>query len=170
MEIPRGEAEELRRYCINASPFLWGVLEAKNKKQRLKKLQELGFLSKYSKGSNPTYSQMYQELLVETGIDGILNNVIIPLIRKRITPDILLYFRRCWDQGKTPDVKYLKEKGVYKHPLGIYVSGEDDPKEPAHIFLQIDGPKNFVERWTVFAGLWFEKIEPLIGTEAHRQY
>jgi hypothetical protein len=71
--------------------------------------------------------------------------------------DVLSYFRRCWEQGKTPDIKYLKEQKIYKPPRGIYVCGEDDPEEPAHIFFQINAQKDFVERWTVFAGLWFEK-------------
>ena len=75
------------------------------------------------------------------------------------------YFRRCWEQGKTPDIKYLKEHKIYKPPRGISFDAEDGPEEPAHIFLQINGPKNFVERWTVFAGLWFEIIEPLIETK-----
>ena len=44
MEIPRTEAEELKRYCINASPLLWGVVEGRNKKKRLEKIKELGFL------------------------------------------------------------------------------------------------------------------------------
>jgi hypothetical protein len=165
MEIPRGEAEELKRYCINASPLLWGIVEGRNKKQRLEKLRDLGFLKKYSKGSNPTYNQINQELLLELGIDGILNKIIIPKVQNRIKSEILVYFRRCWEQGKTPDVKYLKENRIYKSPRGIYFGGEDDPTEPAHIFLQINGPKNFVERWTVFAGLWFERIEPLIEKE-----
>ena len=99
------------------------------------------------------------------GIDGILSNIVIPKVRARIKSDILIYFRRCWEQGKTPDIKYLKEQKIYKSPRGIHIGGEDDPEEPAHIFLQINGQKDFVDRWTVFAGLWFEKIEPLIETE-----
>ena len=165
IEIPRTEAEELRRYCINASPLLWGVVEGKNKKKRLEKIKELSFLQRYSKGSNPTYSQINQELLVELGINGILSDIVIPKVRSRIKVDVLSYFRRCWEQGKTPDIKYLKEQKIYKPPRGIYVWGEDDPEEPAHIFLQINAQKDFVERWTVFAGLWFEKIGPLIETE-----
>jgi hypothetical protein len=37
-------------------------------------------------------------------------------------------------------------------------------KDPAHLFVQIDTQHNFVERWTVFAGLWFEEIEPLFSS------
>ena len=165
VDVSRETQEMLKRYLINANPFLWSVVEGRNKKQRLVKLKELGFLSLYTKGSNPTYSQINQELLFELGIDGILTSIIISKVRNRIKPDVMQYFRRCWEQGKTPDIKYLKEHKIYKPPRGISFDAEDGPEEPAHIFLQINGPKNFVERWTVFAGLWFEIIEPLIETK-----
>jgi len=58
MEIPREQAEKLKRYFINADPFLWGLLEKKNKKGRLQELKELGFLKSYSNGSNATYSRV----------------------------------------------------------------------------------------------------------------
>ena len=44
MEISKEQAEQLKRYLINADPFLFGVLEKKNKKDTLKELKELGFL------------------------------------------------------------------------------------------------------------------------------
>ena len=172
MEIPREQAEKLKRYLINADPFLWGVLEKKNKKERLKELKELGFLRDYSEGSNATYSRMNQDLLVELGIEGILERIVVPQVIKHFTPEVLRYLRRCWEQGQTPDMKYLKEHQLYRRrPFSdhlVYGKG-DEPliagyKDPAHIFLQIDSQHYFVERWTVFAGLWFEEIEPLFGS------
>ena len=41
-------------------------------------------------------------------------------------------------------------------------------KEPAHIFLQINTQWDYVERWTVFGGLWFEEIEPWIRESASK--
>jgi hypothetical protein len=38
-------------------------------------------------------------------------------------------------------------------------------KDPAFIFLEINESLDFVDRWTVFAGLWFEIIDPLITKE-----
>jgi hypothetical protein len=38
-------------------------------------------------------------------------------------------------------------------------------KDPAYIFLEINESLDFVDRWTVFAGLWFEIIDPLITKE-----
>lgn len=168
MEISKELAEQLKRYLINADPFLFGVLEKKNKKDRLKELKELGFLKSYSEGSNATYSRMNQDLVVELGIEGILERIIVPQVTKDFTPEVLRYFRRCWEQGQTPDMKYLKEHQLYRRlPFSHHeVYGKrDEPtiigyKDPAHIFLQIDTQHYFVERWTVFAGLWFEEIEP----------
>jgi hypothetical protein len=172
MEIPRDQAEKLRRYFINADPFLWGILEAKNKKGRLQELKKLGFLKSYSEGSNATYSKVNQDLLVELGMEGVLERIVIPRVAKSFAPEDLRYFRRCWEQGQTPDMKYLREHRLYRrHPFsGHEVYGKrDEPliaghKDPAHIFVQIHTQYHFVERWTVFGGLWFEEIEPLFGS------
>jgi len=172
MEIPKEQSEKLKRYFINADPFLFGVLEKKNKKERLKELKELGFLRDYAESSNATYSRMYQDLIVELGIESIFERIVIPQVNKHFAPEVLRYFRRCWEQGQTPDMKYLKEHQLYSRlPLSHHeVYGKrDEPqivgyKDPAHIFLQIDTQHYFVERWTVFAGLWFEEIEALLGS------
>ena len=151
---------------LQPDPFLWGVLETKNKKGRLKEIKKLGFLKSYSEGSNPTYSKVNQDLLVELGIEGILAHLVVPRVTEVFVPDVLYYFRRCWEQGQTPDMKYLKEHKLYhRHVFANdnYYEGRRmvGHKDPAHIFFQIDTQHEFVERWTVFAGLWFEEIEPL---------
>ncbi len=172
MEMPREQAEKLKRYFINADPFLWGLLENKNKKGRLQELRELGFLSGYSEGSNPTYSKVNQDLLVELGIDGILESIVVLKVTNGFDLEVLRYFRRCWDQGQTPDTKYLKEHRLYKKHMfseDIVYGKRDEPrivghKDIAHIFTQIHTQYHYVERWTVFAGLWFEEIEPSFGS------
>ncbi|MDO9333887.1 MAG: hypothetical protein Q7T57_05130 [Dehalococcoidales bacterium] len=172
MEMARETKDKLKRYLLNADPFLWNVLDKKNKKERLRELQTLGFLAGYSKGSNPIYSKINQDLLVELGIEGIIERIIFPKVTALFKPDILQYFRRCWEQGQAPILEYLKKNRLYrKHifsanevydgsPLLSQVAGY---KEPAFVFVQIDTQHDFVERWTVFAGLWFEEIEPLLG-------
>ena len=107
MQVSKEQAEKLRRYFINADPFLWGVLEAKNKKGRLAELKRMGFLKNYSEGTNATYSKINQDLLVGLGIEGILERLVIPGVMYAFTPDVLRYFHRCWDQGQNPDMKYL---------------------------------------------------------------
>ncbi len=167
MNLGREQAEKLKRYFINAEPFLWGVLEARNKKERLKKIKELGFLSDYSEGGNPIYSRINQDLLVELGIEGILERIVVPQVRNRFGEEALSTLRRNWEQGRTPDKKYLEDKKLYQYRRFVWREKWEDkrpipPKEPAHIFVQIHPQHGFVERWTVFAGLWFEEIEPWI--------
>jgi hypothetical protein len=170
MNLGRDQAEKLKRYFINAEPFLWGVLEARNKKNRLKEIKALGFLSAYSEGGNPTYNKINQDLLIELGIDGILERIIVPQVRKRFDPEILHSLRRYWEQGCIPDRKYLEEKKLYQRRRIVWREEREDkrqliPKDRAHIFLQIHTQFDYVERWTVFAGLWFEEIEPALAQE-----
>jgi hypothetical protein len=170
LELTRETREKLRRYLINADPFLWGALDSKNKKGRIQELKSMGYLTHYPEKVNYNYSKINQDLLVEVGVEGILETIIIPKVKTLFTPQVLEYFRRCWEQGQTPHVKYLREQGLYKRRIGEREIYEDsfryEPpsgyKDPPFIFLQIHSQQNFVERWTVFAGLWFEEIEPLL--------
>ena len=107
-------------------------------------------------------------------VDGILEKIVIPRIQNSFSQETLRYFRDCWEQGQTPDLKYLVKNKLYrKHTFTSLPTEEvyDDwtslppvvgYKDPAFIFVQIETQHNFVERWTVFAGLWFEEIEPLL--------
>jgi len=173
LEIARETKDKLKRYMLNADPFLWNTLDAKNKKGRIQELKDIGFLGAYSASANPNYSRINQDLLVELGIEGVLERIVVPKIRGLFTKEIIEYFRRCWEQGQTPALDYLREKGLYRRRYGtreVYDSRLhiDEPpsgyKDPSFVFFQIETQYNFVERWTVFAGLWFEEIEPLLGT------
>ncbi len=168
MAMARDQAEKLKRYFINADPFLWGVLEGRKKGDRLREIKALGFLSGYLEGSNLTYSRICQDLLIELGIEGILEHIVVPQVRRRFDEEALSTLRRHWEQGSTPDIKYLKEKKLYRRISIVWREEREDkrpipPKESAHIFLQINTQADYVERWAVFAGLWFEEIEPWIG-------
>jgi hypothetical protein len=173
VETTKETKEKLKRYLINSDPFFWNVLENKNKKGRLRELKTLGFLTNYSDRSNFTYSKISQDLLVELGVEGVLERIVVPKVKALFKPDILQYFRRCWEQGQTPTLDYLKRQRLYrKHHFtneATYDDGWKVPpvvghKEPAFVFVQIDTQHDFVERWTVFAGLWFEEIEPLFSS------
>ncbi len=171
MQMSREIREQLRRYIINADPFLWNVLEKKNKKGRLQELQAMGFVKGYVKGSNPIYTRINQDLLVELGVEGILERIVVPRVRKLFSRDDLQYFRRCWEQGQIPPLEYFKHQKLYRYhhfaPEAVREGWEPavaGHKEPAFVFVQIDTQHDFVERWTVFAGLWFEEIEPLLDS------
>ncbi len=174
MDIPMEQADKLSRYFINADPFLWNVLQAKNKKGRLKELQGMGLLGGYSAGSNPIYTRINRDLLVELGITGILEKIVVPRVQNGFGQATLRYFRDCWQQGQTPELEYLAKNKLYRKS-NFFVSRNPEVsdellsnfpvvgyKDSAFVFVQIDTQHNFVERWTVFAGLWFEEIEPLL--------
>ena len=169
MEIARETADTLRRYFLNASPFLWGVLEARKKKERIKELKGMGFLKDYSENSKQKYDEISRELLVELGIEGIIGRIVVPLVHKQLGLEVLKSFRRHWEQGQLPDKKYLKENKLYRHHYIGVTHWEENrlvpEKDPAYIFLEINESLDFVDRWTVFAGLWFEIIDPLITKE-----
>jgi hypothetical protein len=173
MEITRETREKLRRYLINSDPFLWNTLQSRNKKDRIRELKAQGFLANYVEGSNATYGKISQDLLVELGVEGVLERIVVPRVRDLFKADMLQYFRRCWEQGQRPTLDYLKRQGLYrKHHFTNEATYDDSwkvppvvgHKEPAFIFVQIDTQHDFVERWTVFAGLWFEEIEPVFSS------
>jgi hypothetical protein len=171
LKITKEAKDKLRRYLINADPFLWNVLGAKNKKGRIRELKALGLLQGYAEAGAANYSRINQDLLVDLGLDGILERIVVPRVKALFSPDILDYLRRCWEQGQTPPLNYFKQHKLYRTHRFTNVEAYDDwavmpvagYKEPAFVFVQIDTQHNFVERWTVFAGLWFEEIEPLLG-------
>ena len=173
LEMTRETKDKLKRYMINADPFLWNVLYNKNKKGRIRELKAMGFLTNYSKSTNANYSRINEDLLVELGIGGVLERIVVPKVKALFTADTIGYFRRYWEQGRTPALDYLREQGLYRRQYGTREVHEsrlhiDEPpsgyKDPSFVFFQIETQYNFIERWTVFAGLWFEEIEPLLGT------
>ena len=174
MDIPRETAETLKRYFLNASPFLWGVLEARKKQGKIQEIQKMGFLMNLSENTKDKYDAINQALLVELGIEGIMSDIVVPSVYKRLGAENLKRFRRCWAQGQKPDTKYLKENKIYQvHRIGITRWEENyeiPEKDPAFIFLDINEQLNFVDQWTVFAGLWFEIIEPLLTKEERAKY
>lgn len=169
--MSRVTREKLTRYLINADPFLWNVLNGKNKKKRVIELKLMGFLSDYSDRTNTNYSRINQDLLIELGIEGIIERIVVPKVTTLFSSYVIDYFRRCWEQGQTPTIDYLREKGLYQRRIRSREVWEshwhvDEPpagyKDPSFVFFQIEKVYNYVERWTVFAGLWFEEIEPLL--------
>lgn len=159
----------LERYIRNADPFLWNTTQATNKKGRIAELQTYGYLKKFTKG-NPTYRMLNDDLLVEPGVEGILKEIVAKRITNTFDPEILAYLRRSWETATIPTMDYLKQNGIYhKHYLTDSETREGPGprppsgyKEQACIFFEIDSAYDYIVRWTTFAGLWFEFIEPLL--------
>jgi hypothetical protein len=175
MELMRETADTLKRYFLNADPFLWGVLAASRKSERILELQGMGFLAGYPENTKQTYDALNRQLLVELGIEGILSRIVVPIVYKRLGSDNLNRFRRLWEEGRKPDFKYLKDRKLFKiHHIRLSQRWEEHhevpEKDPALIFVDINQQLNFVDHWTVFAGLWFETIDPLLSSEERAKY
>jgi len=170
MEINRETGDMLKRYFLNANPLLWGVLEARKKKERIKELKAMGFLKDYSENSKQKYDKINQDLLVELGIEGIMDRIVVPLVHKRLGVEVLKNFRRHWEQGQLPDKQYLKDNKLYHRRRAVLMNQWEEnrlvrEKDPVFIFLEINESLDFIDHWTVFSGLWFEQIESLISKE-----
>ena len=175
LDITREKKDMLKRYLLNADPFLWDILDSKNKKGRIQELKAMGFLANYSNSGNPNYSRINQDLVVELGIEGVLESIVAPRVRSLFKADTLNYFRRCWEQGQAPTIEYLRERGLYRrrygtrevydNPLQHYEKPPSGYKDSAFVFFEIDTQHNFIVRWTAFAGLWFEQIETMLSSK-----
>jgi len=174
MEIKKDIADMLKRFFLNANPFLWGVLEGRKKKERILELQDMGFLAGYSEKTKNTYDLINRDLLVELGIEGILEQIVIPGVYKRLAAENLKTLRRHWEEGQKPHISDLVKNRLYlPRKLGITRWEENREvleKDPAFIFVKINEQIEFVDSWTVFAGLWFEVIEPLLTKEDREKY
>jgi len=166
MYLEKGQKEKLTRYLFNANPFLWGILNTSNKKDRLKEIKDLGFLKDYSENRKPKYQEVVEDLLIELGIEGILEKIVAVKVKQLFGEDILKTFRRHWEHGRIPDKEYLKERKLYRTRHLVLDTNREDERirydYPADIFIEINLQFDYCERWTVFAGLWFEEIEPIL--------
>lgn len=172
LEMSREKKDKLKRYMLNADPFLWGLLQTKNKKQRLKELKAMGLLAQHPESTNASYGKINHDLLKEIGIEGVLERIVVPNVKRLFIEDVLAYFNRCWEEGQPPDLEYLRDHRLYPRRYGtrevherpVHIAeAPSGYKDPAFIFFQIDTQYNYVLRWTNFAGVWFEEIEPLLG-------
>ena len=168
MNIERAQAEMLKRFFLNADPFLWGILLANNKKEVINNIKKLQFLEKYSENANFTYQRIGEDLLIELGIEGILERIVSVKIHEHFSKDVLQNLRRYWEQGHRPGIDFLEKNSLYKmRRITLAPASKDDRlryRDPADVFFEINKEygRGYLERWTVFAGLWFETIEPLL--------
>lgn len=128
---------KLERYFKNSSRFLWG-LSGRNQKETYDWLRSKGY--DFNQGS---YAKVTEQLIQNPGIESILKNLIIPIVKERFSENAIEFLRNCWEAGTLPNISLLK-------PYNI---------KDASPFLEINTQFDYVERWGEFAGLWFEEIE-----------
>ena len=132
---------KLERYFKNADQFMWG-LAGRNQQKAYDFLRTLELEFRRA-----PYSQVADELVRTHGIETILNRAVVPTVKKLFSDKTLEYLRTCWRAGRTPDIAVLREYNVH------------DPSP----FVVINWQYNYVERWGMFAGVWFEEIEGSLG-------
>lgn len=179
-----GQKEKLARYLRNAEPFLWGVIPG-NKKAVLAalrtNLKELGEDSiPLAENQKPTYSMLTDSLLAKLGIEKVIIEIVARQVGGQFTdrPGALEFLRAHWLSGTLPrwqTLQTLRAPRTVKQKI-LDVVGPGDrvarPKQTADIldaFVEVNTQYNYVHGWMVFAGLWFEEIEPFLNEAAEKQ-
>jgi len=146
---------KLERYFINTDRdrFLWGVFEGNQKKVYDILSKKYGFPS-YDFPYRVRYAVVERKLLDNPGIERIIRDIVVPEIKTIYKDDALNYLRDCWRNGIWPEYEIINKL------CGIETTNGVVKRFPQH-FVRINSYYKHVEGWTVFAGLWFEEIEPL---------
>ena len=172
-----GQSEKLERYLPNSERFLWGVIPGNKEavftalRGNLKELSEDGI--SIPERQKPTYAMITASLLAKLGIEKVITEIVVAQVRRQFAdrPGALDFLRAHWLSGTLPRwqtlqtlraPRTLKQRFIESvHPSEDALSG----KQTADIldaFVEINPQFKYVHSWTVFAGLWFEEIEPLL--------
>ena len=140
---------KLERYFKNASRFLWG-LGNKNQKETYHWLKSYGrqhLGSDFDFKESP-YGDVIAQLLQNPGIERLLKDLIVPRVRELFNDQALEFLHVSWNAGTLPDISYLKH-----YNINI---------EDARPFLEVNKWYKYVERWSDFAGIWFEEMDDIL--------
>jgi hypothetical protein len=178
------QIEKLERYFRNAEGFMWGVIPGNKRivfttlRTVLEESGEDGVLVPDHKKA--TYSMLTENLLAKLGIEKILTEIVIKQVRWQFADrtGALDFLRAHWVSGTLPRWQTLKSLRAQRtakqrfiesmHPSEDYKLGRQTG-DIVDTFLELNPQYNYVHGWTVFAGLWFEEIEPLLkeGVREH---
>jgi hypothetical protein len=137
---------KLERYFKNASRFLWG-LGNKNQKETYEWLrsygkQHLGPEFDFKEGP---YKDVIAQLIQNPGIERLLKDLIVPRVKEMYSEQVLEFLSVSWNAGTLPDKSYLEH-----YNINI---------KDASPFLETNKWYKYVERWSDFAGIWFEELD-----------
>ncbi len=179
-----GKREKLERYFRNADRFIWGVIPGDKRavftalRTVLEELGEESALIPDPKKS--TYAVVTGNLLGKIGIEMILTEIVAKQVRRQLTDrtGVLDFLRAHWISGTLPrwqTLQSLRAPRTIKqkvldtvHPKDATVKRQQT-SDIIDAFVEVNTQYNYVHGWTVFAGLWFEEIEPFLreGCEEH---
>jgi hypothetical protein len=138
------QQEKIIRYLRASNTFFWNIFPGVKADVR-KTMSELGL--KYDVSEKATYAHLFEDVILNNEPEKIINVIFEQISRLFTTADLEL-LHKFWLDGIMPDIGYLKRFKLL---------------ERADIFLNINISNDYVAGWTVFAGLWFEEIEPWIN-------
>ena len=178
-----GQREKLERYFRNAERFLWGVIPGDKRTVLMALravLRELGEDSVWiPEHQRLTYAMVSESLLTMLGIERILTGIVIRQVKRQFAdrPGALDFLRAHWLSGTLPRWQTLvtlrAPRTVKRRLLEAIHPSEPETirKQTADIldaFVEVNAQYQYVHGWTVFAGLWFEEIEPLLKEDVEK--
>jgi hypothetical protein len=172
-----GQSDKLERYLRNSERFLWGVITGNKEtvlttlRENLKELGEDGISIPESQKS--TYAMITVSLLAKLGIEKVITEIVATQVRQQFAnrQGALDFLRAHWLSGTLPRWQTLQTlratRTVKQKLLEVVHPSEPEPisKQTGDIldaFVEVNNQYKYVHGWTVFAGLWFEEIEPLL--------
>jgi len=177
VEMEPGQGDKLERYFRNVDRFMWGVIHGDKRtvfttlRAALEELGEKGVLVPDQRKA--TYAMVTETLLGKLGIEKILSEIVVKQVIRQFAdrPGALDFLRAHWISGSLPRWQILQSLRAPRTVKQKFIEAMH-PSEPMQIgkqttdildaFVELNNQYNYVRGWTVFAGLWFEEIEPLL--------
>jgi hypothetical protein len=161
---------------------MWGIIPGKKRavftqlQTILKKLgQDSAAVPEYQKA---TYSMVTENLLAKFGIERVITEIVTVEIKRQFEhqPGALDFLRAHWLSGTLPRWQTLQSLRTPRTVKQRFLDAVEPKKDVREInrptsdildaFVEVNTQYNYVHGWTVFAGLWFEEIEPLLKRES----
>ncbi len=172
------QKEKLERYMRNSERFMWGVIPGKKRAvftQLQTLLKELGQDSAtVPEHQKATYSMVTENLLAKLGIERVVTEIVAGEVKRQFEhrPGAMDFLRAHWLTGTLPRWQTLQSLRAPRRVKQRLLDAVEPKKDTREIyrqtsdildaFVEVNTQYNYVHGWTVFAGLWFEEIEPLL--------
>jgi len=146
----------LERYLRNAYRFLWD-LGPGNQRENYAWLERKGF-----RFERKPYSDVTDQLIKHPGIEAIVRELVVPVVKERFGENTLEVLRYHWRRGILPSASELAKLQVNMSDMSQMYRDEAVAWRP---FVEWNAQymrgatHRYTERWGELAGIWFEEIE-----------
>jgi hypothetical protein len=162
--VDKSQKSRLARELRNGD-FLWGVMVVKKnlvddtppfvmrQKETYDKLRTKYHLNREDgKSFRGSYADISKQLIDRYGVEHILTKVILPQVTETLINDkTMQYLKACWFNCAWPQAALIE--------------AYNPDNRHAYPFLLWNRQHRFYEGWTAFAHIYWEEIEPYIGSE-----